>query len=51
MRKPKFKVAHYRYVNEFDFRWNTRKMNDGERTMAVVQGTQGKRLDYETLTQ
>jgi transposase-like protein len=39
----------HRYVNEFDFRWNTRQMNDGERTVAAVQGAVGKRLDYETL--
>jgi transposase-like protein len=41
----------HRYVNEFDFRWNTRNMNDGERTVAAVQGAQGKRLDYKTLTE
>lgn len=40
----------HRYVGEFDFRWNTRKLNDGERTIAAVQGAAGKRLDYETLT-
>jgi transposase-like protein len=41
----------HRYVNEFDFRWNTRRMNDGERAVAAVEGAAGKRLDYETLTQ
>lgn len=41
----------HRYVGEFDFRWNTRKMNDGDRTVALVQGTQGKRLDYKRLIQ
>jgi transposase-like protein len=40
----------HRYVGEFDFRWNTRKLNDGERTVAAVKGAAGKRLDYETLT-
>ncbi len=40
----------HRYVNEFDFRWNGRKMSDGDRTVAAVQGAQGKRLDYKTLT-
>jgi transposase-like protein len=35
-----------RYVNEFDFRWNTRKLNDGDRTVLAVQGAQGKRLAY-----
>jgi transposase-like protein len=33
-----------RYVGEFDFRWNTRKMNDGERTELAIQNAQGKRL-------
>jgi len=41
----------HRYVKEFDFRWNTRNMNDGERTVAAVQGAAGKRLDYKTLTE
>ncbi|HZM06319.1 MAG TPA: IS1595 family transposase [Candidatus Saccharimonadales bacterium] len=40
----------HRYVNEFDFRWNARKMNDGDRTVALMQGALGKRLDYKTLT-
>lgn len=39
-----------RYIGEFDFRWNARKMNDGDRTVLAVQGAQGKRLDYATLT-
>jgi transposase-like protein len=39
-----------RYVNEFDFRWNTRRMNDGCRTALAVQGAQGKRLTYKGLT-
>lgn len=39
-----------RYVNEFDFRWNTRKARDGDRIVAAVQGAQAKRLDYKTLT-
>jgi transposase-like protein len=41
----------HRYVGEFDFRWNTRKMNDGDRTVTAVQGALGKRLDYKTFTQ
>ena len=41
----------HRYIGEFDFRWNTRRLNDGERTVAAVQGTMGKRLDYKTLTE
>ena len=41
----------HRYVDEFDFRWNGRSLNDGDRTVAAVQGAQGKRLDYKALTQ
>jgi hypothetical protein len=41
----------HRYVNEFDFRWNTRKLNDGDRRKLAVQGAQGKRLPYHTMTQ
>jgi len=31
-------MLYHRYVNEFDFRWNTRKLNDGDRTKLAVQG-------------
>jgi transposase-like protein len=40
----------HRYVNEFDFRWNTRKLNDGDRTVLAVRGAQGKRLAYRVAT-
>ena len=33
-----------RYLAEFDFRWNNRKLNDGERTDLIVQNAAGKRL-------
>jgi transposase-like protein len=36
----------HRYVGEFDFRWNGRRMNDGERTVAAIQSATGKRLMY-----
>jgi hypothetical protein len=36
----------HRYVSEFDFRWNTRELNDGERTVAAIKGASGKRLRY-----
>lgn len=36
-----------RYVVEWDFKWNTRKLSDGERTALVAQGAEGKRLMYE----
>jgi len=33
-----------RYCNEFSFRWDNRKVNDGERTEEAVKGMEGKRL-------
>ena len=39
-----------RYVAEFDFRWNHRKTSDGERTVAGLKKTAGKRLTYKPLT-
>lgn len=35
-----------RYLDEFEFRYNTRKLDDGERTLAAIQGAVGKRLAY-----
>ena len=35
-----------KYVNEFAFRWNTRKLTDGERTAAAIPLVEGKRLTY-----
>ena len=35
-----------RYCDEFDFRWNHRKVDDGERTVAALAMTEGKRLTY-----
>jgi transposase-like protein len=34
------------YLNEFQFRWNTRKMNDGQRVSAAIKQIDGKRLQY-----
>ncbi len=34
----------HRYLGEYDFRWNTRQMNDGDRTVAAIRGASGKRL-------
>ncbi|MFH1113773.1 MAG: IS1595 family transposase [Pseudomonadota bacterium] len=39
----------YRYCNEFSFRWNRRKIDDGERTICIIQGVGGKRLTYKPL--
>ena len=35
-----------RYLAEWDFKWNTRKMNDGERAAIALKGIEGKRLTY-----
>lgn len=35
-----------RYVTEFDFRYNHRKVSDAERTVAALKGAEGKRLTY-----
>jgi transposase-like protein len=36
----------HRYVAEFDFRWNARKIDDGARTMLAIRRADGKRLRY-----
>ena len=36
----------HRYVAEFDFRWNARKVDDGQRTALAIRGADGKRLRY-----
>jgi transposase-like protein len=36
-----------RYCNEFEFRWNHRKVNDGTRTEHAILGAEGKRLTYK----
>jgi transposase-like protein len=37
----------HRYLWQFDFVWNTRKMNDGERTIAAIRSAEGKRMMYK----
>lgn len=37
----------HRYLWQFDFMWNNRYSNDGERTIAAIRGTEGKRLMYK----
>jgi len=37
----------HRYLWQFDFTWNNREMNDGERTVLAVQSAEGKRLMYK----
>ncbi len=36
----------HRYLWQYDFLWNTRQMNDGERTIAGIKAAEGKRLMY-----
>jgi len=38
-----------RYMAEWDFKWNTRKVNDGERAALIAKGIEGKRLTYRPL--
>jgi len=38
-----------RYLNEFEFRWNSRKITDGERTEKAIMAADGKRLTYKPL--
>jgi transposase-like protein len=38
-----------RYCNEFSFRWDNRKVNDGKRTEEAVKGSKGKRLMLKDL--
>ncbi|MGH6836330.1 MAG: IS1595 family transposase [Methylocella sp.] len=35
-----------RYLAEWDFKWNTRGINDGERAALIAKGIEGKRLTY-----
>jgi transposase-like protein len=37
----------HRYLWQFDFLWNARKLNDGERTAAAIKCAEGKRLMYK----
>lgn len=34
------------YLNEFEFRWNTRKLDDGQRVAMEIKQVDGKRLEY-----
>lgn len=37
----------HRYVAEFEFRYNNRKLDDGARTVAAIQAADGRRLIYK----
>jgi len=38
----------HRYLWQFDFMWNARRMNDGERTILAIKLAEGKRLMYKS---
>ncbi len=38
-----------KYANEFAFRWNNRKVSDGERMESFVPMAEGKRLTYRKM--
>jgi hypothetical protein len=37
-----------RYLHEFEFRWNRRKLTDSERFEETFAGANGRRLMYQT---
>lgn len=37
----------HRYMSEFEFRYNNRDLEDGERVVAAIKGALGKRLTYK----
>ncbi len=39
-----------RYVTEFDFKYNGRKLTDMERTKTAIKGISGKRLTYRRIS-
>ncbi len=43
------KIHLHRYCDEFAFRWNYRKTDEGKRTEAAIKGSEGKRLMYKTI--
>jgi transposase-like protein len=41
----------HRYLNEFDFKYTTRKLSDPARLQQMVDGAAGRRLSYKPLTE
>jgi transposase-like protein len=41
----------HRYLWQFDFLWNGRKLNDGERTVLAIRNAEGKRMMYSAPVQ
>ena len=37
----------HRYLWQFDYLWNNRMLNDGERTAMAIRSAEGKRLRYK----
>jgi transposase-like protein len=40
----------HRYLSEFQFRYNTRDSEDGDRAVKAIRGAEGKRLEYREQT-
>jgi len=40
----------HRYLSEFNFRYNSKKVNDDERSTLGLRGIEGKRLMYRDLS-
>jgi len=40
----------HRYVDEFAYKYSTRHLDDGERTIIAIQKAEGKRLTYKAQT-
>ena len=36
----------HRYVSEFEFRWNSRGVDDGARIQSLIRNGEGRRLRY-----
>jgi len=44
---PQFSTKHLpNYLNAFEFRWNTRKLDDGQRVARAIPQMDSKRLEY-----
>ncbi len=37
----------HRYLWQYDFLWNHRKLNDGQRTIAAIKQAENRRLTYK----
>jgi hypothetical protein len=37
----------HRYISEIEYKYNTRGMNDGERTALAIKSADGRRLTYK----